>query len=109
VKTLDARMKKRPKLGEGARSIRRGAKRTDVDELAQVSEPTPAMIPETPEADPAAVQNRSEFVVATYRLKPEHIAWLARRAVELKIGRGSRGRADASAVLRELLDHAITE
>jgi hypothetical protein len=101
-------MKKRPKPGEGARSIR-GAKRTGADARAQVPEPSPSptMMPETPATEPAAVQNRPEVVVATFRLRPEHVAWLTRRAVELKIGRGSRGRADVSEVLRELLDGVL--
>jgi len=46
-------------------------------------------------------------VVATYRLKPEHVAWLTQRAVDRKVARRSRGRADVSEVLREVLDEAL--
>jgi hypothetical protein len=98
VKTLDARMKKRPKPGKGGSSMR-GAKRTDA---LQISEP-----PSPPEAEPELPEERPELVVVTYRLRPEHVGWIAEHALRRKIERGAKGRADASAVLRELLDRTM--
>jgi hypothetical protein len=84
----------------------RGPQRKGADALAAISGPSP----DTPEAEPAVVtEERPELVVVTYRLRPEHVTWLARRALERKISRGARGRADASEVLRELLDDRIRD
>jgi len=43
-------------------------------------------------------------VVATFRLRPEHVAWLTQRAVDRKVARRSKGQVDVSEVLREVLD-----
>lgn len=99
----------RPKLGEGARSMLRGPQRKGADALAAISGPSPAS-PDTPETEPAVVpEERPELVVVTYRLLPEHVGWLAKRALRRKIERGAKGRADASEVLRELLDERIRD
>lgn len=44
-----------------------------------------------------------DYVVATYRLLPEHVDALQTEALSRKRARGSRGRADASEVLRDIL------
>jgi len=45
-----------------------------------------------------------EVRVVTYRLRPEHVDALQAEALERKRARGTRGRADASEVLRDILD-----
>ncbi len=46
-------------------------------------------------------------VGAFYRLFPRHVHWLAEMALRQKQARGSRGRADASEILRKVLDKAM--
>jgi hypothetical protein len=52
--------------------------------------------------------NPERFKVTTVRLTEEQHAWLERMATRLQKRRG-RGKADASAVLRMVLDRAIAE
>jgi len=49
---------------------------------------------------PAADDLRTQ----TYRLHPRHVSALLEEAVRRKMERGVRGRADASAVLRDVID-----
>ena len=53
--------------------------------------------------------NPERFRVTTFRLTEEQHAWLERMATRLQKRRGGRGKADASAVLRMVLDRAIAE
>ena len=58
-------------------------------------------------AELLAVEQEEQTVGAYYRLRPEQVDWLADMARRRKTARGGRGRADASEVLRFILDRAM--
>jgi hypothetical protein len=57
-----------------------------------------------PEAVPTAPSAERRFVVTNVRLSPQHLEALQREALARKVRRGGQGKADASEVLRHVLD-----
>lgn len=57
------------------------------------------------DATPSAPTNSEpRFVVTNVRLSPQHLEALQREALARKVRRGGQGKADASEVLRDVLD-----
>lgn len=56
------------------------------------------------EAKPDAPPAERRLVVTNVRLGPQHLEALQREALARKIRRGGQGKADASEVLRDVLD-----
>jgi len=56
------------------------------------------------EAKTDAPPAERRFVVTNVRLSPQHLEALQREALARKVRRGGQGKADASEVLRDVLD-----
>jgi hypothetical protein len=55
-------------------------------------------------ANAAAPSPERRFVVTNVRISPQHLEALQREALARKVRRGGQGKADASEVLRDVLD-----